>query len=106
MISFSFIHGAAGDAGSSEESKVAIEIESLDAHASVDFVESRHEQASKTAGWHLTERTSADHMIQNGSFQQAFSMIRPMIGPRRSDIQRRPFLQEKRSVDRGILPVS
>ena len=53
MISFSFIHGAAGDAGSSKESKVAIEIESLDAQASVDFVESRHEQASKTAGWHL-----------------------------------------------------
>ena len=72
MISFSSIHGAAGDAGRSEESKVAIEIESLDAQASVDFVESRHEQAaSKTAGWHLIGRTSDAHMFQNGFFQQA-----------------------------------
>lgn len=71
MISFSSIHGAAGDAGRSEESKVAIGIESLDAQASVDVVESRHEQASKTGGWHLIGRTSDDHMIQNGSFQQA-----------------------------------
>ena len=71
MISFSSIHGAAGDAGSSEESKVAIEIESLDAQASVDVVESRHEQASKTAGWHLIGRTSDAHMFQNGFFQQA-----------------------------------
>ena len=71
MISFSFIHGAAGDAGSSEESKVAIEIESLDAQASVDVVESRHEQASKTGGWHLIGRTSDAHMFQNGFFQQA-----------------------------------
>lgn len=71
MISFSSIHGAAGDAGNSEESKVAIEIESLDAQASVDVVESRHEQASKTGGLNLTGKTSDNHMIQNGFFQHA-----------------------------------
>ena len=59
MISFSFIHGAAGDAGSSEESQVAIEIESLDAQASVDLVESRHEQASKTGGWRRCDPMNA-----------------------------------------------
>ena len=69
---FVFFHPrAAGDAGSSEESKVAIEIESLDAQASVDFFESRHEQASKSAGWHLIGRTSDAHMFQNGFFQEA-----------------------------------